>query len=167
MIDIDVSPVTPDDARAFVTLYRFYWYDFTEFTGEDVDPSGVFDDRFAEAYLTKPQHTPFLFRVEGRFAGLAVVRTTDAVDGSGEVTDMEQFFVMRKYRRRGAGEAAARALFDRYPGRWQVRVRHDNLPAQAFWRATISRFTNGNFTELAAGASPTGGPVHYFEAPAA
>ena len=165
MSGIDVSPVTPDDALAFITLYRFYWYDFTEFTDEDVDADGRFDDHFAEAYLTKPLHTAYLFRVEGHPAGLAVVRSCDAVDGSGTVTDMEQFFVMRKYRRHGAGEAAAHWLFDRYPGRWQVRERANNLPAHAFWRAIIGRYTAGQFTELSSESSPTGGPVQFFEAP--
>jgi predicted acetyltransferase len=75
---------------------------------------------------------------------------------------MEQFFVMRRYRRCGVGEAAARWLFARYPGRWQVRERHNNLPAQAFWHAIIGRYTSGRYDELSIERSPTGGPVQFF-----
>jgi predicted acetyltransferase len=41
----------------------------------------------------------------------------------------------------------ARAIFDRFPGRWEVRVMAENLPAQAFWRATVSRYTGGRVEE--------------------
>ena len=162
MIDLALSEVSSEDTPSFVRLYRYYWYDFTEFTDEDLNADGSIHDHFAEAYVSKPEHTAYLFRVEQHLAGLAVVRTTDAVDGSGEVNDMEQFFVMRKYRRSGVGEFAARWLFDQYRGRWQVRERHNNLAAHAFWRTIIGRYTGGEFTELASGDSPTGGPVQFF-----
>lgn len=160
----DVRKVAAGETDAFAGLYAFYVYDFTEFTDEDVDANGRFlDEERLRKYLTDARHTSYLFRVENQLAGLAVVRIADAVDGSGEVTDMEQFFVMRKYRRHGVGEAAARWLFDRYPGRWQIRERHDNLPAQAFWRRIIGRYTGGNFHELSIEQSPTGGPVQFFK----
>ena len=43
----------------------------------------------------------------------------------------------------------ARAVFDRFPGWWQVREIATNLPAQAFWRAIIGRYTGGRFEERA------------------
>ena len=39
----------------------------------------------------------------------------------GSPHDMAEFFVMRKYRRHGIGIVAARELFARFPGDWQVR----------------------------------------------
>lgn len=163
MTIVDVSLVAADETSVFAGVYQLYRYDFSEFTGEDVDSDGYFhDDERLQKYTTDPRYSSYLFRVDGQLAGLAVVRTCDAVDGSGEVTDMEQFFVMRKYRRRGVGEAAATTLFDRYPGRWQVRERHNNFPAQAFWRAIIGRHTNSRFTELSGEENPTGGPVQFF-----
>jgi predicted acetyltransferase len=163
MTKVDVRQITPADLDAFTALYQFYRYDFTEFTDEAVDADGQFhDDERLRKYTTDPRFTSFLFRVEGQLAGLAVVQTCDAVDGRGVVTDMEQFFVMRRYRRGGVGEAAARWLFDRYRGRWQVRERHNNFPAQAFWRTIIGKYTGGRYDELSIADSPTGGPVQFF-----
>jgi predicted acetyltransferase len=104
------------------------------------------DDR-AETDPVDPRFMTFIVRVDGWLAGFAILRRCPAVDGSGEVTDMEQFFVMRKYRRQAVGEAAATTLFDRHPGRWQMRERHNNLAAQAFWRAVIGRYTGGQFDD--------------------
>ena len=60
---------------------------------------------------------------------------------------MAQFFVLRKYRRRGVGRAAACELFSALPGRWQVGQMPLNLPAQAFWRRVIGACTGGRFVE--------------------
>ena len=45
------------------------------------------------------------------------------------------------------GEAAARILFDRFPGSWSVAQMDTNLAAQSFWRKVIERYTGGAFTE--------------------
>ena len=50
---------------------------------------------------------------------------------------MAEFFVMRKYRRHGIGVIAARDLFARFSGEWQVRQMRANAGATAFWRRAI------------------------------
>jgi predicted acetyltransferase len=83
-----------------------------------------------DAYWTDPDRVPFLFRVGGRWAGFALVCTSVP-------HDIAEFFVMRKYRRNEVGLAAARELFTRYPGEWQVRQVRANVEATAFWRRAI------------------------------
>jgi predicted acetyltransferase len=53
---------------------------------------------------------------------------------------MAEFFILRGHRRGGAGTAAARALFARYPGRWEVAVARRNTPALGFWRRATQGF---------------------------
>jgi predicted acetyltransferase len=67
---------------------------------------------------------------------------------------------MRKYRRQRIGEATAVRLFEDHPGGWQVRERHDNIAAQAFWRAVIGRYTGGRFDDDAGGGER--GAVQFF-----
>lgn len=111
-------------------LLELYLHDFSVFTGADVDADGRFGYDYLDAYWHDPERAPFLLRVGGRWAGFALVRT-------GEPHDMAEFFVMRKYRRAGVGFAAARALFARFPGAWQVRQMRANADATAFWRRAI------------------------------
>jgi len=61
---------------------------------------------------------------------------------------MAEFFVMRSYRRRGVGLAAAFAAFDRFKGPWEVRQRDENVAAIAFWRRAIHDYTRGNYREV-------------------
>jgi predicted acetyltransferase len=50
-----------------------------------------------------------------------------------------EFFVLRCHRRRGVGTRAARMLFARFPGRWEVAELSWNVAAQRFWRPLIRR----------------------------
>jgi len=62
-------------------------------------------------------------------------------------TDVADFFILKKYRGQGIGQAAAFQLFDQYPGPWTVSELILNLPAQAFWRTIIGRYSGRQFTD--------------------
>ena len=57
-----------------------------------------------------------------------------------------EFFILRRYRRQGIGERAARMLFDHFPGRWTVYTFPQNIAARAFWHGVIGRYTHGQLT---------------------
>ena len=125
-----VVAATLDDRRVLENLLELYLHDFSELTDADVDEQGRFSYRFLDNYWTDADRHPFLIRSGGRLAGFALVR-------SGAPHDMAEFFVMRKYRRRGVGRAAARIVFAAFPGEWQVREMAANSGATAFWRDAI------------------------------
>src|ERR1700685_619251 len=78
--------------------------------------------------------------MDGKLAGLALVKRGSEVSGNDAVWDMAEFFVIRGCRRRGVGTQAAHAVWRRFPGPWEVRVMQASLPAQQFWASAISSF---------------------------
>jgi len=76
---------------------------------------------------------------------------------------IDEFFVLRKYRRRGVGAHVARTVFDRFPGHWEVSELRENTAAQAFWRRVIGRYTGGNFREVELDSPRWRGPAPAFE----
>ncbi|MEL6840703.1 MAG: GNAT family N-acetyltransferase [Pseudomonadota bacterium] len=90
---------------------------------------------------TDPDRHPYLIFVEKEPAGFAIVHWT------GKDYDMEQFFVMRKFRRTGLGRAAAYRLFDMFRGPWGIEQITSNTVAQAFWRNVISGYTDDDFED--------------------
>ncbi len=128
----------PAEQPVLGRLLELYAHDFSERTGADVGDDGTFGWRFLDRYWAEPDRHAFLFRIDGKLAGFALVR-------SGDPHDMAEFFVLRKYRRGGVGTDAARAVFARFPGEWQTRQQFENAGATAFWRRTIPV----PFTELA------------------
>ena len=95
-------------------LLELYQHDFSELDGRDVDEHGLYGYRYLDHYWVKADRRPFLISVDGRWAGLALVRL-------GPPIDMSEFFVMRRFRRAGVGREAARQIFVMLPGHWQVR----------------------------------------------
>jgi predicted acetyltransferase len=130
MEPVEILEASLGDKSVVGRLLELYQYDFSEFVDGDLDAHGVYGYQFLDNYWTEPERHPFLFRVGGKWAGFALVR-------AGAPHDMAEFFVMRKYRRHGVGIVAARELFARFPGDWQVRQMATNAPATSFWRRAI------------------------------
>jgi predicted acetyltransferase len=129
-VKIEVVKAVDDDRPVVRRLLQLYHYDLSEFDGSDVDSHGEYLHRYFDEYWLDRDREALLIRVNGTLAGLALVYT-------GEPHDVAEFFVMRKYRRRGVGRHAATSLFARLPGRWEVRQQLTNQSATAFWRSVI------------------------------
>lgn len=127
---IEVVRAAEGDRTVVRRLLELYQHDFSEFDGRDLDAHGEYGYRYLDHYWTDESRHPFLFRANGQWAGLALVR-------SGPPADMAEFFVLRKYRRVGLGREAAHHVFALFPGAWTVRQQRANAPATAFWRAAI------------------------------
>jgi predicted acetyltransferase len=127
---VQVDIATVHDKPALRQLLELYAHDFSERNGADVGDDGRYGYPHLDAYWQEADRHPFLFRVDGRLAGFALVR-------SGAPHDMAEFFVLRKYRRGSVGTDAARTVFARFPGDWQTREQFENTGAIAFWRRAI------------------------------
>ena len=130
MTVVRVDPASGDDREVVARLLELYAHDFSERNGADVGDDGTFGYARLDDYWHEPDRHPLLFRVDGRLAGFALVR-------SGAPHDMAEFFVLRKYRRGKVGTDAARDVFARFPGAWQTRQQFENTAAIAFWRRAI------------------------------
>ncbi len=94
----------------------------------------------------------FLIEADGKVAGFVIVNTGPRFlppDTDFEVLD---FFVAHKYRRTGVGQAAARAVFDAFRGRWEVEELVGNRAAVAFWNQVVAGYTGGQYESLDNGA---------------
>ncbi len=145
---IQVISLIEADIPTFECLYQFYLYDYTDFTDWDVDACGHFPDPDLEGRWLDPHRHSFLMKVDEQWAGLAIIDDYTARNLKFNLL-MREFFVMRKYRRRGIGTQFAITLFDRFPGRWLVGQLLPNTRATAFWRHVIGEYTGGKYEEVA------------------
>ena len=65
----------------------------------------------------------------------------------GEETDyqIEEFFVMYKYRRSGVGKQAFFEVLDKHKGRWQLYYHPKNTTSADFWQRVINEYTKGQY----------------------
>ena len=154
-MDVDAVPVPEDQQAVLLRLWELYLYDFSEMDGGDVGEDGRFwGAKGLDEYWRDPRRHAFFVRIDGRLAGFALVHRHGRLVDDPEVTRMAEFFVMRKYRRRGVGALVATRLFDLFPGRWEVWEIERNVGAHAFWRRVIGRYTGGRFEERVVDGRP-------------
>ena len=96
-------------------LLEFYCYDFSEYLFTDVNEQGLFNYRHLESYWSEPNRIAHFIMVNGKYAGFVLINKQFKIinDPSGHV--ISEFFVMRRYRRKGVGSIAAK-LAARTPG---------------------------------------------------
>jgi predicted acetyltransferase len=138
---------TREERTLLQNMAQFYYYDFSEVLEMHLDPNGRFGDIDLSSYWTDEWRHPFLLKVDQEVAGFALIAERSKITGESGVLDMTEFFVLRRFRRRGIGREAAFAAFNRFPGRWEVRQREENPKATAFWRAVIREYTGGTYAE--------------------
>jgi predicted acetyltransferase len=147
-MDLELREAGGADTPILHRLMQLYLYDLGTIDGWDIGDDGLYGTaETIETFWTDPKRRSFLIRVGAKLAGFALVRDGAHFAGEGW-HEISEFFVLRRYRRQGVGAEAARRMFDRFPGKWEVTELTRNVVAQAFWRQVIGRYTGHRFEEL-------------------
>jgi predicted acetyltransferase len=137
---VDVVVARPEDRPAIEHQFQLYTHDFSEQWTDtprgELGEDGLFEAYPLDPYWSAPNHVPLLLKHAGHPIGFALLNDHGH---SGQPVDwnMAEFFVVRKHRRGGVGTAAARAIFNRYPGQWEAAVARANRGALSFWRNAV------------------------------
>ncbi|RJP21653.1 MAG: GNAT family N-acetyltransferase [Candidatus Abyssobacteria bacterium SURF_5] len=160
---VKLIPVPEERKKVLSRLAQLYLYDFSEIEGFDIGEDGLYTLKHLDSYWTKPDRHPFFILAGRRIAGFALVNTITYAYKRGEANSVAEFFVMRKYRRRGIGREAARRLFNAFPGKWEVRQTTSNVAGQLFWRSVIAEYAGGKFEETFINNKFWRGPAQLFD----
>jgi predicted acetyltransferase len=142
LLNLELIPAHPEDESVLANLLELYIYDFTEFIPIDLNNDGRFGYPDLPLFWSDPRRFPFLVKVDGKLAGFVLVQRGSQISGDNEVWDIAEFFVLRRFRRHGTGRQLAHQVWRQHPGRWEVRVRDNNLPARRFWHSGVEAFTS-------------------------
>ncbi|RSD25537.1 GNAT family N-acetyltransferase [Mesobacillus subterraneus] len=137
---IDLVRVKQEDEATLQNLIQFYIYEFTVFQEIKLEENGSYAPFDLKPYWSELDLHAFFLVNDGELAGFAMLE-------SGEPNVILEFFILRKFYRRGFGKMAAVQLFGEFPGKWQITQVEKNEPARSFWRKVIGDYTGGNFME--------------------
>ena len=114
---IEVLAAQPGQQPILANLLELYAHDFSEFHPLDLQEDGRYGYPCLALYWSEPHRRPFLVRVDGKWAGFALVQKGSEVSGSDAVWDMTEFFVVRGCRRHGIGTQVAHEVWKQLPAR--------------------------------------------------
>ncbi|HEY6334135.1 MAG TPA: GNAT family N-acetyltransferase [Blastocatellia bacterium] len=140
LVNVEVFPAPPEQEPVLANLLQLYIHDFSELINVRLGPDGRYAYENLPLYWREPTRHPFVITADGDLAGFALVQKGSQISGDPNVWDMAEFFVVRAYRRRGAGTKAANRLWQLHPGKWEVRVINLNEKAVEFWAHAIREF---------------------------
>jgi len=150
MIYAALVPATLADYPTLQNMARFYVYDLSRscgFISADwaCPKDGLYESFDYKHYFEDKTRHAFLIKVGKELAGFVLLHR----EGSNPKVDwvMAEFFVLAKFQNKGIGENIASQLFKQFPGTWEISVIPENTKALAFWRKTISKFTDDHYSE--------------------
>jgi len=161
MTGLEIRRARADEQETVGNLMELYLHDLTDYWPYDVDATGRFGAPSLPTYWHDQSRCAYVFLVEGVYVGFALV-STDVCLPQNQYW-MAQFFVLRRYRRRGIAQAAACRIFDDLPGRWEVGQIPLNTPAQTFWLRVIDQYTRGQFETETFDDERWQGPLQWFD----
>ena len=148
-----LAEASENQKSVIVNLMQLYLHDFSEFaeigtTHGDVGSDGRFTYDWLDSYWREDGRIPLIVQAGHRLVGFTLVNRWSALNRQLDKS-IAEFFILRKYRRIGVGSRAAKLLFERWPGRWEVPVASYNKPALSFWRKTIPAVVDTSVEEYA------------------
>jgi predicted acetyltransferase len=149
-MEVALVEVKETEKSVLRQLMELYAYDFSEFDGADVNEHGYYGYTYFDHYWTEDTRHPFFIKVDGKLAGFVLVSDYCYVLKDSGAKSVSEFFVMRKYRRKGIGKSVSFQIFYRFPGKWEVLQHGENEPSKLFWGGIVSEYTKGNYKTGAA-----------------
>lgn len=136
-----IIPASLEQKPILANLLELYIHDFCDFLELELHPDGRFGYNQLDLYWTDSARHPFLIKVHEKPAGFVFVRCIEDESQHEPLWDMAEFFILRGHRWRGIGTVVAHSVWDQFPGRWQVRVMAQNVPALRFWEHAVTTYT--------------------------
>lgn len=154
-----VQLVSAKEHRHIVeNMFSYYVYDLAESGKWPCGKDGRynFNPSIISPYWESDNHWPWLIYCDDELAGFCLLRRYPQ---DLKRFDIDQFFVLRRFKGLGVGKEAFRLAVAGMPGLWQTRVLLENTPALMFWRSAIGSLTHGEFEEK---IQPDGDlPMHF------
>jgi len=140
---VEIVEVMQEQKPILRQLIELYEYDFSAFNDADLNAYGYYGYKYLDHYWTEENRQAYFVKVNGHYAGFVLVNAHCYLIQD-DARSIAEFFIMRKYRRKGIGRAVAGLVFDTHKGNWEVLQHGNNEVSKQFWESTIHAYTNGN-----------------------
>lgn len=133
---VSLQPIEIKERHVLENLFSYYVYEFSRALAISPDKNGKFtveSDKLNPYWLRDDHHAYFIL-CDGELAGFVLVRRYPP---NIAVWDIDQFFVLRKFKGKGVGKKALMSVLEKQPGNWQIRILKENIRVLGFWQTVV------------------------------
>ena len=134
-MSIQLAEVRQSDAWLVEPMLDDYLRELSSHREVPVGPTDSASYPYLDAYWSEPGRHAFLIRSNGRPVGFALIRDPRSTDSA--LHQLAEFYIEPESRRLGIGRRAAAAIWQRFPGQWEVQVHARNSAAVQFWASCV------------------------------
>ncbi|WP_341280824.1 GNAT family N-acetyltransferase [Paenibacillus sp. FSL H8-0537] len=112
-----------------------FLHDLSEYADDiKIDDTGMHRFDVLDLFFEKDGLTPFFIQADGELIGFILIQSGAYTNPEHADYVLNSFFMLKRYRGKGMGTAAALAFFEGYPGRYCCGQLKRNVPAIKFWK---------------------------------
>ena len=123
-MEIRIEPILLEQKSVFMQLMNLCNYDSTEYEDVDINEYGYYNYTNIDTLWNDNNRHSYFIRVDDKLAGFVLVHNRCRYIENTNAHNIDEFFVMKKYRKKGVGKYAATAVFNLF----QVRGKFYNSP---------------------------------------
>ncbi|MBT3315987.1 MAG: GNAT family N-acetyltransferase [Anaerolineae bacterium] len=142
-MNIEIKSASLDQKSVTANLIELYKHDLSEFEQTDVNEHGKYGYKYLDHYWVEENRHPFIICVDKKIAGFVLVNDI-TVTGKSDLY-IAEFFILKKYRRRGIGQKVAHSILSQFDVKWELSVSKDNSGGKVFWKKIVEGYTNRNY----------------------
>lgn len=132
-LNIKIFEASIEEKEILKNLLALYLHDLSEFTADlNIDSQGFFEYDALEQYYEYESLTPLLYKINNEYSGFILLNNPPYAPKDVDYY-INEFFILKKFRRKGLAKKVIKKLFDLYPGRYLVLQMLANRPAINFW----------------------------------
>lgn len=137
-MEVTLTRALNNEQHVLKNLYSLYIHDLSEFTdGLNLSSDGSFEFDSFDMIWEKDGLTPYFIKNETEIVGFVLLLERPFLTKEYDYC-INDFFILRKYRRKGVSKSSLREVLQQNQGEIVLIVLETNQPAVSFWRKTLT-----------------------------
>jgi predicted acetyltransferase len=138
IMTVSLNQISTDERHILKNLYSLYLHDLSEYTeGLNISSDGSFEFDSFELIWKREGLTPYFLKKDKIIVGFLLLLERPFLYKEYDYS-INDFFILKKYRRKGIAIALLKELFKQKKGCYFVVELAKNIPAVIFWRKILN-----------------------------
>ena len=136
---MEIRSVNPNQRKVLENLLQLYLHEMSGHYPAPYNYSNGTFDYDLDSYFTEPTHKAYYILNNNKIVGFALLIINN------DFIRPQEMFILNQYRDKGLGSFTLKRLFDKYKGKWELKVPPHCKRLERLWTRLVKEYTKGNY----------------------